>query len=77
MPLMGSEKVLGAQMFTMVSAELGPPPNPEAAQQLQKLCNGLANAIIPHIVSMAMVAPGIPTAGSPLAQSTVGPGTLM
>lgn len=74
---MGSESVLAAQMYTMVSAELGPPPNPEAAAQLQKLCKGLANAIVPHIVSMAQVAPGIATAGSPAAQVTTMPGTLM
>ena len=77
MPLAGTEAILGAQMFTMVSAELGPPPNPESAKQLQKLCNGLAKAIVPHIVSMTQVAPGIPTAGSPSAQITTAPGILL
>jgi len=77
MPLAGTEAILAAQMFSMVTAELGPLPNPEAAVQLNKFCSGLAKAIIPHIVSMAQVAPGIPTAGSPAAQVTVGPGVLL
>lgn len=81
MPLMGTEKILAAQMFAMVSVELGIPDptkfNPEAVAKLQKLCNGFANAIVPHIVSMTQVAPGIPTSGSPVAQVTIAPGTLM
>jgi len=76
MPLSGTEAILAAQMFTMVSSELGPPPNPEAAAQLQKLCTGLANAIVPHIVSLAQVQPGQLTAGSPSAQVTTTPGIL-
>jgi len=76
MPITGTEAILAASMYSMVSAELGPPPNPEAAVQLQKLCKGLANAIVPHIL-MAQVAPGIPTAGSPSAQVTVASGALM
>jgi hypothetical protein len=77
MPLAGSEAILGAQMYSMVVAELGKLPNPESAAQLQKLCNGLAKAIVPHIVSMTQVAPGIVTAGSPSAQVTTTPGTLL
>jgi hypothetical protein len=76
-PLTGSESLLAAQMFTMVTAEVGALPNPQAAQQLKKLCNGLAKAIVPHIVVNAQVAAGIPTAGSPAAQVTVGPGTII
>ena len=64
-------------MFVLVTAELGAPPNPQASKQLKALCSGLAKAIVPHIVSMAQVAPGIPTAGSPAAQLTVGPGAIM
>lgn len=80
MPLMGTEKILGAQMFAMVQAELAADlagASPQAMMQLQKLCNGLANAIVPHIVSMAQVAPGIVIAGSPATQVTTTPGTLM
>ena len=77
MPLMGTESVLAASMFSMVIAELGALPNPEAAEKLQKLCSGLAKAIVPHIVSMAQVAPGQQTAGSPASQITVTPGQLM
>ena len=80
MPLMGTEKILAAQMFTMVQAELAADlagASPQAMMQLQKLCTGLANAIVPHIVSMAQVAPGIVTAGSPATQVTTTPGTLM
>ena len=79
MPLTGSESVLAAQMFAMVKAQLPEMvlSSPQATIQLQKLCTGLANAIVPHIVSMAQVQPGIPTAGSPASQVTVGPGVLM
>lgn len=76
MPLTGSEKILAASMYQMVSLELGPPPNPEASKQLKALCAGLANAIVPHILT-AQVAVGIPTAGSPAAQVTTGPGVLI
>ena len=79
MPLAGTEKLLATTMFTMVQAELAADlagASPQAMMQLQKLCNGLANAIVPHIF-MAQVAPGIPTAGSPAAQATVAPGVLM
>ena len=77
MPLTGTEQVLAKLMFTAVTAELGPPPNPEAAKQLEGLCNGIANAIIPHITSMAQVAPGILTSGSPVAQATTTPGMII
>ena len=77
MPLMGSESVLAAQLFTMVTAEIGALPNPDAVKQLKALCTGIANAIVPHILTMTQVAPGIPTAGSPSSQLTVGMGTLM
>lgn len=77
MALAGTEQVLAKSIYAMISAELGPPPNPESAKQLQGLCNGIANAIIPHIISMAQVASGIPTAGSPAAQSTIAPGKII
>jgi len=80
MPLAGTEKVLASQMFAMVQAELAADlagASPKSMQQLQKLCTGLANAIVPHIVTMTQVAAGIPTAGSPSAQVTIAPGTLM
>lgn len=80
MPLLGSESVLGAQIFSMVQAELaatGHPPGPASLPNLQALCNGIAKALIPHIVSFAQVAPGIATAGSPSAQVTVAPGNLL
>lgn len=82
MPLKGSEQVLAASMFAMVKAQIGaaPPPfipNPDADKQLKALCTGIANAIVPHLLTMAQVAPGIPTAGSPAAQLTTAPGALM
>ena len=77
MPLTGTEQVLASSMFSMVVAQLGVLPNPQAADQLHKLCTGLANAIVPHIVSMTQVQPGQATAGSPAAQVTVSPGILM
>lgn len=81
MPITGTEQILAASMFAMVQKELGlatvnPPPSPEALQQLQKLCTGLANAIVPHIL-MAQVQPGQVTAGSPASQVTTTPGILM
>jgi hypothetical protein len=77
MPLTGTESILAASMFSMVSAQLGPSPNPEAAAQLQKLCTGLANAIVPHIITMAQVAPGQVTVGSPASQLTTTPGVII
>lgn len=79
MPITGTEKILAASMFSMIQAELAEDmasASPQAMLQLQKLCTGLANAIVPHIL-MAQVAPGIATAGSPAAQVTVSPGVLM
>jgi len=76
MPLAGTEQLLAKSMFSAISAELGPLANPESAKQLQALCNGIANALIPHILTMTQVAAGIPTAGSPAAQVTVAPGIL-
>jgi hypothetical protein len=77
MPLTGTEQILAASMFTMVQAEVGALPNPEAIKQLKALCNGLAKAIVPHIVANAMIPAGIGTAGSPTAQLTVTPGTII
>jgi len=80
MPLAGTEQILAAQMFTMVQAELASDlagASPQAMAQLQKLCTGLANAIVPHILTMTQVAPGQITAGSPASQVTTTPGTLM
>lgn len=80
MPLKGTEKVLAASMFAMVKAELAADlagASPQAMDQLQKLCTGLANALVPHIVDMTQVAPGIQTAGSPSSQVSVTAGKLM
>jgi hypothetical protein len=78
MPLAGTEKVLAASLFSMIIAEMGTLPNPESMTQLKKLCNGIANAIVPHIVSMAQVTPGsIITAGSPASQVSTSAGTIM
>ena len=80
MPLAGTETVLGAQIFSMVQSELaatGHPPDPASLPNLQAFCNGIAKAIIPHIVSFAQVAPGQLTAGSPASQVTTTPGTIM
>lgn len=80
MPLLGSEAVLGKQIAAMIIAELsaiGAPPPPTALPNIDALGNGIAKALIPHLISFAQVAPGIPTAGSPAAQITVGVGTLL
>jgi hypothetical protein len=77
MPITGTEQILAASMFTMLQKELGSDlANPQAMVQLQKMCTGLANAIVPHIL-LAQVAPGQATAGSPAAQITTTPGILM
>ena len=79
MPIMGTEKVLAASMFAMVQAELAADlatASPQAMMQLQKLCSGLANAIVPHML-MAQVAPGQITVGSPATQVVSSPGVLM
>ena len=78
MPLTGTEQALAASMFSMVKAEVGSLPNPQAENQLRKLCQGLAKAIVPHITMNAQVTPGsIQTAGSPTAQVSVSAGTIM
>jgi len=75
--LTGTESILAQQMYLMVKAEVGSLPNPQAESQLRKLCSGLAKAIIPHITANALVPAGIPTAGSPASQVTVGPGQVL
>jgi len=77
MPVTGTQKVLAASLFSMIQAELAGAgqPLPTSAQSLQALCNGIANAIVPHLL-LITVNPGIPTAGSPAAQVSVGPGTV-
>jgi len=80
MPLVGSEAVLGAQILSMVQAELaatGQPPDPTSIPNLQAFCNGIAKAIVPHLVAFAQVAPGQVTAGSPTTQVTTTPGNLL
>ena len=77
MPLTGSESLLAATMFTLVTAEIGAPPNPQASKQLKALCSGIAKAIVPHIVANAMIPPGQATAGSPVAQVTTTPGNIL
>lgn len=79
MPLTGSESILAASMFAMVKAQLPEMTlsSPQATIQLQKLCTGLANAIVPHIVSMAIVAAGQVTVGSPSSQVVTTPGNLI
>lgn len=73
--LAGTEAALAATMFSLVTAEIGKPPNPEASKQLKALCTGIAKAIVPHIVANAQVAPGIPI--TPVTGPTIGPGTIL
>jgi hypothetical protein len=82
MPLAGSDKLLATQMFSLVSAALGPkaaPPfaSPESLQQLQALCDGMATAIVNHFLLNAQVAVGQVTVGGPASQVVSSPGTLM
>jgi len=77
MPLKGSELILSALMYTNISAKLGKLPNPQSDAQLKALCEGIAKAICDHIPVAAQVAPGQATAGSPVAQVTTTPGTIM
>jgi len=78
MPITGTADLLAANMFAMVQKELAADlafASPQAMIQLQKLCTGLANAIVPHIL-LAQVAPGQVTVGSPSSQVTTTPGIL-
>jgi tRNA A37 threonylcarbamoyltransferase TsaD len=62
------------------SASKGKNYNPVADEQWQKLAeaiSGIAADIIMEIVQNAQVLPGIPTAGSPAAQTSVAPGKIM
>jgi len=79
MPLTGTEELLAQSMFSMVKAQLPELVNssPQATAQMQKLCTGLANAIIPHLVENAAVAPGIGTAGGPASQVSITMGNLL
>jgi hypothetical protein len=61
------------------SAGEGEAYSPIADAQWQKMANaisGIAADIVMEITTNAMVNPGIPTAGSPVAQVTVAPGTI-
>ena len=77
MPLKGSELILSTLMYKEISTKLGKLANLQSDKQLKALCDGLAKAICDHIPTAAQVAPGIPTAGSPVAQATTAPGTIM
>ena len=61
------------------SAAEGEAYSPIADAQWNKMAtaiSGIAMDIVLEITSNAMVNPGIPTAGSPVSQVTVGPGTI-
>lgn len=77
MPLVGSDAKLGQDMYTLARQAMGPSPNPESDAQLQKLCTSFATAIINHLLAFGQVGAGIPTAGSPAAQSTILPGKFI
>lgn len=78
-PLTGTEELLAQSMFSMVKAQLPELVNssPQATAQMQKLCTGLANAIIPHLVENTAVAAGIITVGSPSTQVSTTLGQLV
>ncbi len=51
--------------------------DPEAHQKIAAaVAEGVTNVIITAITTQAQVLPGIPTAGSPAAQTSVGPGVI-
>lgn len=45
-------------------------------EKMAEAISGIATDIVMEIVQNAQVNPGIPTAGSPVAQTTVAPGTI-
>jgi hypothetical protein len=78
MPLTGTEMMLAKQIETQITAALAKRGNAQIdPKSISGLAEGIAMAIVPHLLTNAQVAPGIPTAGSPTAQATVAPGTLM
>jgi len=77
MPLAGSDSILAANMFQLAEQAVGPLPNPAAGIKLHALCQAISTAVVNHIVAMAVVAPGIVSAGSPSTQVSVSPGKVI
>lgn len=78
----GMENTLKASLISEIGASIlsatgNPPASPNA---ISPLCEGIANATIPFLVSNMEVNPGIPvtTVGGPTTQSgaTTAPGTV-
>lgn len=51
--------------------------DPKSHQKLAKAISAIADVIVLALTVDAQVAPGIPTAGSPAAQVTTGPGKII
>lgn len=82
MPLTGTDSVLAGKLKSSIQSKLEAKLGKSTEKQefLQAICEGIAEVLVPHLVSMIMVAPGIPvaTAGGPASQvgATTGPGTI-
>lgn len=77
MPLTGTESVLQADLVAKITAALAKRGNVQIdPKSVEGIAEGIAMAVIPHIVAMAEVAIGIQTAGSPSNQTSITPGKL-
>jgi len=78
MPLTGTELALASSMATAIeakmSAALGVPPN--KAEWLQALCAGIAESLIPHLVSNTVVVPGNAVLAGPYTGTVTAPTTI-
>lgn len=84
MPLVAPiiEKKLSAEIQTELKKAFGAGADPESgAASHKKMADAIAAAvakvIVSEITTNATIAVGIPTAGSPAAQTTVGPGKIV
>lgn len=77
MPIVGMDPLLSKQLIASIQKELAAngatAPSPQA---LQGLCDGIAKALIPFLITNLQVAPGIAVATAGGAGATAAPGTV-
>ncbi len=82
----GLKAKLKSRIYNGLKAQFNPETspannyNPEADAMWEKMAeaiSGIATDIVMEIVQNAEVAPGIPTVGSPVNQTTVAPGKII
>lgn len=80
MPLTGSDTLFSATLYTSINAALastGAPPLPTSAGHLKAFCDGLAQAILAHLLLNGTVAPGQAVVTNTGAGATSTPGVFL